>query len=175
MSFSIFDTPLLEQRLRQNIVEVVRGQSGTKAFCGVGMKPDRGASGIEAVHALCGQSADHARQDITGSGRGQPRRAVFVSADAAVRRCDQRLGALQDDRHLGRSRSLLNGHFAALRKQAWEQAFELTFMRRQDIVAIQHGEQFSSPTFEDRQTIRVDHQNGAGRAQRLNVRDRRIV
>lgn len=139
------------------------------------MKPDGGASGIEAVHALGGQSADHAGQDVAGSGRRQPWRTIAISADAAVRRCDQCLCALQDDRRLGRSRRILNGRFSPLRKQAWEQSLELAFMRRQDIVAIQHGEQFSSPTFEDRQTIGVDHQNGAGRAERLDVRDRRIV
>ena len=139
------------------------------------MKPDSGAGCLEAVHALGDQSADHAGQDVAGSGRRQPRRAVFVSADAAVRRCDQRLSALQDDRRLGRSRSLFHSRFAALPKQAWEQSFELAFMWRQDIVAIQHGEQFSSPTFEDRQAIGVDHQNGAGGAKRLNVCDRRVV
>lgn len=175
MSFLMPDTPLLEQRLRQGIVEIVRGQSRSKAFCGIGMKPDGGASGVEAVHALRRQSADHAGQHVAGSGRGQPRRTVFISADATIRRCDQRLGALQNDRRLGRSRRIFNGRFSPLCEQAWEKSIKLTFMRRQDIVAIQHGEQFSSPTFEDRQTIRVDHQNGAGRAKRLNVSDRRIV
>lgn len=76
---------------------------------------------------------------------------------------------------MGRSRRFLNGRFAALRQQAWEQSFELAFMRRQDIVTIQHGEQFSCSLFEDRQTVGVDHQNGAGRAQRLNVCNSRIL
>lgn len=76
---------------------------------------------------------------------------------------------------MGRSRRFLNGRFAALLQQAWEQSFELAFMRRQDIVMIQYSEQFSCSPFEDRQAVGVDHQNGAGRAQRLNVCDRRIV
>ena len=68
---------------------------------GAAVQPGAGAGGLPGRHALRQQPGDHAGQHVAGAGGGQPGRRRGVDRGAAVRRGDDRVGALQQHHRAG--------------------------------------------------------------------------
>jgi hypothetical protein len=139
------------------------------------MDPDGGAGGVETVHPLGQQPADHPGQHIAAARGGQPGRAIVVDEPTPVRGGDHRLWPLQHHHRPGPCRRLGRGLFPPVDQQVGKQAAELALMRGQDIIAVQQGEQVRGPALEHRQTVGIDHQGRPGPGQGVDIGDGGVV
>ena len=101
------------------------------------MDPDGGAGGFERGHAPGADGGDDPGEGVAGPGAGEPRRRWRGETEAAVGRCDQRVGPLVDH-HRARTAGGFEGAIGFRAGKIAEQLHKFAFVRGEDgVMALQ--------------------------------------